>query len=308
MQNLLASLPYYSTVSAPAPAPPVKHAPDPPAPGTPARSRRGRTLPHVTMALPAARRRWSTLLSLALHAAVITLLLWDFVPEGREHIARIALGAGGAGPAGGGGDGHRGTGGSPPATVEKLEYVRVAPPPPAPVPQVAPPAATQVVSPVVPPLVPPPTPQALPTVQSPVPVSGGIVSAVPGIGGGTGGDGSGGSGPGTGGGVGSGVGTGRGSGTGPGTGGGTQVNYPPTPTEMFLPPMPVPPGARGFHLIAEFDVDETGRVLGFTFTETRDGGYNRKIRDVLKSIRFRPGTKPDGTPIRMKTQIEYTLY
>jgi hypothetical protein len=72
--------------------------------------------------------------------------------------------------------------------------------------------------------------------------------------------------------------------------------------------MPVPAGVRGFHLVAEFDVDETGRVVGFTFTETRDGGYNRKIRDVLKSIRFRAGTKPDGTPIRMKTQIEYTLF
>lgn len=263
------------------------------------------------MALPSAKRRWSTLLSLALHAAVIALLLWDFVPEGRDHIARVALGAGGEGPAGGGGGGRHGTGGSPPVPLEKLEYVRVAPPSPpppapAPVPQVAPPAPR----PVVPPLTPPPTPQPVPAtaVPSPPPVSGGLVSAVSGTGGGSGGDGSGGSGPGAGGGVGSGVGTGRGSGTGAGTGGGTQVNYPPTPTEMFLPPMPVPAGVRGFHLIAEFDVDETGRVVGFTFTETRDAGYNRKIRDVLKSIRFRPGSRPDGTPIRMKTQIEYSLF
>lgn len=290
--------------------PALRTPPDQPATPAPVRSRRGRALPHVTMALPAARRRWSTLLSVALHVGVIALLLWDFVPEGREHIDRIALGAGGEGPAGGGGGGRRGTGGSPPATVEKLEYVRVAPPPPPPVAQVAPPAATQVVSPVVPPLTPPPAPVPAPPVAvAPSPVAtGGIVSAVPGTGGGTGGDGSAGSGPGSGGGVGSGVGTGRGSATGPGTGGGTQANYPPTPTEMFLPPMPVPAGVRGFHLIAEFDVDETGRVVGFTFSETRDGGYNRKIRDVLKSIRFRPGTKPDGTPVRMKTQIEYTLF
>ncbi|HEY0997814.1 MAG TPA: hypothetical protein VGD77_17625, partial [Gemmatimonadaceae bacterium] len=299
------ALPYYSGVSAPA----LRTPPDAPAPSAPVRSRRGRALPHVTMALPAARRRWSTMVSLALHAGVIALLLWDFVPEGREHIARIALGAGGEGPAGGGGGGRRGTGGSPAATPEKLEYVRVAPPPPPPVAQVAPPVTTQVVPPVVPPVTPPPVVQpTAPAVQAPVPVTGGIVSAVPGTGGGTGSDGSGGSGPGSGGGVGSGVGTGRGSGTGPGTGGGTQANFPPTPTEMFLPPMPIPAGARGFHLIAEFDVDETGRVVGFTFTETRDGGYNRKIRDVLKSIRFRPGTKPDGTPIRMKAQIEYTLF
>jgi hypothetical protein len=104
------------------------------------------------------------------------------------------------------------------------------------------------------------------------------------------------------------VGTGRGSGTGPGTGGGTQANYPPTPTEMFLPPLPAPSNVRGFRLLAEFDVDSTGRVLDFTFTETRNGGYNRQLRDVLRAIRFRPGTRPDGTPVRMKAQLEYTFF
>jgi hypothetical protein len=71
--------------------------------------------------------------------------------------------------------------------------------------------------------------------------------------------------------------------------------------------MPIPARVRDFCIVAEFDVDETGRVLDMTFTETKDGGYNRKLRDVLRSIRFRPGSRPDGTPIRMKAQIEYIL-
>jgi periplasmic protein TonB len=128
---------------------------------------------------------------------------------------------------------------------------------------------------------------------------------VAGNGGGTGRDGSAGSGPGTGGGYGSGTGTGRGSGNGPGTGGGTQANFPPSPTEMFIPPLPMPDKVRGFHLVAEYDVDSTGKVVDFMFTPTRDGDYNKRLKDVLKSFKFRPGTKPDGTPIRMKAQIVY---
>ena len=127
----------------------------------------------------------------------------------------------------------------------------------------------------------------------------------PGTGGGTGRDGSNGNGPGTGGGIGSGIGTGKGAGIGPGTGGGTQANYPPTPTELFIPPLPIPNKVKGFHLIAEYDVDATGKVVGFTFTGTRDGGYNRRLEEVLKSFKFRPGTTPDGTPVAMKAQIIY---
>jgi hypothetical protein len=167
---------------------------------------------------------------------------------------------------------------------------------------VVPPQPVEIPRPVPPPVEPKPDTSAS-TKAAPTP----DVAAVPGAGGGSGTDGTNGSGPGSGGGVGTGVGTGRGSGVGPGTGGGTQANYPPMPVEMFLPPLPVPDRVRGFHMIAEFDVDETGRVVSFTFTETRDGGYNKRLRDVLRSIRFRPGSRPDGTPVRMKTQIEYTL-
>jgi periplasmic protein TonB len=250
------------------------------------------------------RRGWG-LLSLALHILVILLLVSDFTTHTGD-VKERPQGAGGPGPAGGGGGGHRGTGG----IQERVRYVRVAEaPPPVPTPVVKPPPVVQPKPPVVPPpQVKPPaeiTPELkaevkvadLPKIEAPAPV--------PGSGGGTGRDGSAGSGPGAGGGVGSGIGTGRGSGIGPGTGGGAQADYPPSPTELFIPPLPMPDKVRGFHLVAEYDVDETGKVLDFKFTPTRDGGYNKRLDEVLRSFKFRPGTHPDGTPIRMKAQIIY---
>ena len=91
----------------------------------------------------------------------------------------------------------------------------------------------------------------------------------------------------------------------PGTGGGSRVNYPPTPTELFVPPLPMPDRVRGFHLVAEYEIDETGEVMDFKFTPTPDARYNRRLEEVLKSFKFRPGTTPDGTPIRMKRHIVY---
>jgi len=176
-----------------------------------------------------------------------------------------------------------------------LQCVPIAPPPqPTPQAKVVP----------TPPL---PQPQVLPTPQPQLDTKLPVPTMTVGTNGGAGADNTSGSGPGSGGGVGTGVGTGRGSGVGPGTGGGVEVNYPPTPIEMFIPPLPVPASVRGFHLIAEFDVDETGKVLSLRFNETRDRGYNGRLRDILRAYRFRPGTKPDGTPIRMKTQISIDL-
>jgi len=249
-------------------------------------------------------RRTGTLVSLLIHALLIVLIIFPFTRLHTGVVIEKPQGAGGPGPAGGGGGGRNGTGG----VKEHVHYVQVAPPP-APKPAVVIPP---IVKPV--PVVKPPPPQITPP-QSKVEITPEVkaepakpveaTALVPGTGGGSGRDGTTGSGPGTGGGVGSGIGTGRGSGTGPGTGGGNQANYPPTPTEMFIPPLPMPGKVRGFHLIAEYDVDSTGKVLDFTFTPTRDGGYNKRLEDVLKSFKFRPGTKPDGTPIRMKAQIIY---
>lgn len=275
---------------------------------------KGRPLPALAMPKGKESTRWSALISLLFHVLVIVLLITPFAAH--ELIVERAQGAGGPGPAGGGGGGRRGTGGELMQPRERLRFIVVHPQP------VATPKTIPTPQPVVtPPVIPPPKPvepkpvevkqpdppkaEKLPEIPAP---STQVSSLVTGTGGGTGTDGTNGSGPGSGGGVGSGVGTGRGSGVGPGTGGGNQANYPPTPIEMFLPPMPVPDKVKGFHLVAEFDVDELGRVQGFDFTQTRDGDYNKKLREVFKSFRFRPGTKPDGTPLRMKAQVAVDIF
>jgi periplasmic protein TonB len=252
--------------------------------------------------------RAGAVISVVVHAVIILLMIVPFLMP-RNVIERMQQGAGGPGPAGGGGGGSRGTGGQ---TTEKIRYVRVSPvpvptpttlppivpPPPKVTPKVEPPKPVPVVQ---PPVVPKPQ-SAAPAEPAPPLV---VASAELGVGGGSGTDGSAGAGPGSGGGVGAGVGTGRGSGTGAGTGGGNQANYPPVPIEFFLPPLPAPSNVRGFHFVAEFDVDSTGRVIAFDFTPTRDGDYNKRIAQVLRSMKFRPGTGPDGSPLRMKAQVGY---
>jgi protein TonB len=281
-----------------------------PSPGAAPITSRRRSIPATGLPPVNEDRRGWGVLSFLLHVLVIVLLIWT--PESLHTgvVIERPQGAGGPGPAGGGGGGHRGSGG----VQEHVQYVKAAPPaptpPPKPTPQavVPPPVVQPKPEPVIPPqpkpIEPtPPEPKMDLKVEAAKPAE--AMAPVPGVGGGTGRDGSAGSGPGSGGGVGAGIGTGRGSGTGPGTGGGNQVNYPPTPTEMFIPPLPYPERVRGFHLVAEYDIDETGKVLNFTFTPTRDGGYNHRLEEVLKSFKFRPGTKPDGTPVRMKAQITY---
>ena len=242
--------------------------------------------------------------SVVLHALIIGLLIVPFLMP-NSVIERMQQGAGGAGPAGGGGGGSRGTGGG----VETIRYVKLVPDPVA-TPSTIPVTPTTVVpkvqAPKPPPVETPPVEPPEPAQQSAVPTAPATVaSVVQGVGGGSGADGSVGAGPGSGGGVGSGVGTGKGSANGPGTGGGNQANYPPTVIEMFLPPLPAPRDVRGFHFTAEFDVDSTGRVLDFRFTPTRNGDYNKRIAEVLRATRFRPGTRPDGTPVRMKGQVSW---
>lgn len=274
-------------------------------PTSPTRSRRA--LPALALPERGEDRRAGALLSVLLHVAIIALLVAP-IAAGHELVAR-EQGAGGPGLVGGGGGGRGGTGGQ---TTEHLQYMVVAPPPaaaPTPTPAVQP-----VIQPPKPTVTPPQPVVQPPVVQAPVPDTKAAtptkpldVAATSGVGGGTGKDGTNGNGPGSGGGVGSGIGPGRGSGVGPGTGGGTQANYPPSMTEMFMPPLPKPRDVDGTHILVEFDVDETGRVLSVAFTPTRDRGYNKRLDEVFRSFRFRPGTRPDGTPIRMKFQIGLDL-
>jgi len=237
------------------------------------------------------------------HVLLIVLLLTPLAM--RNEIIERDQGAGGLGPAGGGGGGHRGTGGATSDATEQLRYVQVTPPPAAVQPSPPEIVLPKIVPPVEPLKVNPPLEPKVEVKDVPAPAKLPDVAATRGAGGGSGHDGTNGSGPGSGGGVGSGIGTGRGSGVGPGTGGGIQENYPPTPTELFMPPFPMPDRVRGFHLVAEYDIDESGRILSVDFTHTKDRDYNKRLEEVLKSFRFRPGTRPDGTPIRMKAQIIY---
>ncbi len=268
---------------------------------TPEPRERPRYRPPIGIPLSRAHRARSFVLSVLAHVLIIALFIFPFASPA---LVREVLGAGGPGPAGGGGGGNRGTGG---AKTERVQFINVAPVP-------APPIVPPIKPPEIKPLVPPPPPPVKPQPEVPeqtqaktaVGVAAEVKSDVVGTGGGSGTDGSAGSGPGSGGGVGSGVGTGKGSSVGPGTGGGPGTVYPPAPTELFLPPIPVPSKARGT-VVVIFDVDSTGKVLDLQFTPTKDGNYNRKLRDALASIRFRPAVNAMGVPVRGKAEITYSL-
>jgi periplasmic protein TonB len=260
--------------------------------------RRPRYRPPVGIPEPVKQSWWQgSVASVVLHALILLLVL---APIFAQDVVNELLeqGAGGPGPAGGGGGGRGGTGGE--TAQERLQYIQVAPPPPAPTPAAE-----------VPPIVPPPKEEVAPIapkidIKTDVPTTDKIdLALTAGIGGGTGRDGSSGTGPGSGGGVGSGVGTGRGSSVGPGTGGGEGTIYPPTPIQVFIPPMPAPERIKPYTLVAMFEVDERGNVISVKFNPSRDGNYNRRLKEVLNEVRFRPATRWDGTPVRALTKIEF---
>ncbi len=197
------------------------------------------------------------------------------------------LAGGGPGASGGGG----GSGGG--RHEEHLQFVRVH----------SDPTAMPMVKPAIVPPVPVP-PVKVPL--TPAPQTPPIVA--PGQAAGPSGEGTAGAGPGSGGGIGSGVGTGRGSGVGVGTGGGPAKDYPPTPREFFLPPLPPPSDIRPYRLSALFDVDEKGNARLIGFNPSRNRGYNRQLESVLKSLRFRPGVRADGTAVRDTAEIEYDFH
>jgi hypothetical protein len=52
-------------------------------------------------------------------------------------------------------------------------------------------------------------------------------------------------------------------------------------------------------------VDEKGAATLISFNPSRDAGYNRKLREVLLALRFRPGVRSDGTPVRDTVDIQF---
>lgn len=252
--------------------------------------------------LPSRREsRWGgPTLSLLLHALLVLLL---FLPTFLEAPIEVTEeGAGGPGPAGGGGGGRGGTGG---VREERLQYMQVAPAPPA-LQATLPPVVPPPVKPPEPAVVPPPTPPPTETKTEAATASTEVTSVVAGVGGGSGNDGSAGSGPGRGGGVGSGVGTGRGSGTGPGTGGGTGAVYPPTPTTLATPPLPVPGRVKGHEFVVVFEVDSLGNSKVLQWNRSSDNGYNQRFERMLRDFRFRPAVRAeDGRPVTDTTRIVF---
>jgi len=242
---------------------------------------------------PETRGPAGVIVSSLFHALLILALVLPTLIA-RQLAAPDSQGAGGAGASGGGGGGTRGSGGE--IRQERVRFLHfVAPPAP------APPSPTAIPTPT--PIPPPPQPEPKPEASVAAPTAEQATAApsaaTPGTGGGSGNDGSAGSGPGSGGGVGSGVGTGRGSGTGPGTGGGGDGIYPPTVTNLAILPIPVPNRVRPYKLVAQFEVDERGNARLLAFNPTRDSGYNRKIREMLGEVRFRPATRAsDGTAVK----------
>jgi hypothetical protein len=74
-------------------------------------------------------------------------------------------------------------------------------------------------------------------------------------------------------------------------------------TNLPILPLPVPNRVRPYRLVATFEVDERGNAKLLSFNPSRDSGYNRKIREMLAEVRFRPATRADGTPVRDTTGI-----
>jgi len=224
------------------------------------------------------------------HALILFLILGPVIST-TDFTHDPAVGGGGAGPAGGGGGGSGGARRS----EERVQFVRVKPDNTA-VPVVKPVVVPPVKQPEVkPPLVAPvtPPPAAAPPATTVVSGEGAGNAGTPGAG------------PGTGGGIGSGVGTGTGSGIGPGTGGGPGKDFPPTLRDLFIPPLPAPERIKPYHLIAWFDVDERGNSNLIAFNPSRDRGYNNRLNDVLRSLRFRPGVRANGTPMRDTVDVHF---
>ena len=243
-------------------------------------------------------RKEATAAALALHLLLILLVLLPTLVVGNQLIDYVQQGAGGPGPAGGGGGGNQSFPGRIKYFPERVDFMKLET-------QAVPvPKKEEVVKPKeeIKPPTPPPTPEPpQPTITDSAAIAAARVdstSALIGSGRGTGNDGTNGNGPGRGGGEGSGIGTGRGSATGPGTGGGDGTVYPPTVVALPILPLPIPPRVRPYKMVAQFEVDSAGNATLLGFNESRDRGYNKRIREMLLEIRFRPAVTMNGRPVK----------
>lgn len=245
-------------------------------------------------------RTQATAAALALHLLVILLVLLPTLLVSDKLIDFVQQGAGGPGPVGGGGGGSQSFPGRIKYVPERVDFLKLetkAPPVPKQEEVVKP--KEEIKPPPPPPTPPPPEPAvAVKTDSAASAARVDSTSANVGAGRGTGNDGTAGTGPGRGGGEGSGIGTGRGSGTGPGTGGGDGTVYPPTVVALPILPLPIPAKVRPYKMVAQFEVDSLGNAKLLAWNESRDKGYNKRIREMLLEIRFRPAVTMNGRPVK----------
>lgn len=233
-----------------------------------------------------------TIAAALLHALIVALILVPPLLSAREALDVRNKAAGGKGAAGGGGGGTLGAGGLR-ETRERLRFIVMPKTPanqaPAPAPVPVQPKKEEL-KPVVKPEPPAAPPESLTAVRPD--------STGNGASGGTGKDGTAGNGSGSGGGVGSGVGTGRGSGVGPGTGGGDDEIHGAQVIALPILPIPVPAKVRPYRLIAYFDVDTLGNATLISFNPSSDSRYNKRVKEMLLEMRFRPAVRRNGMAVR----------
>jgi len=243
-------------------------------------------------------RAQATAAALALHVLLVLLVLAPTLMVGRELLDYTQRGAGGPGPVGGGGGGNQSFPGRIKYVPERVDFMKL---------ETKAPVLKEVVVKPKPEEIKPPPPPPPPTPDPPTPTRDSATAAAVrvdstsmqvGAGRGTGNDPTGGTGPGRGGGEGSGIGKGRGSATGPGTGGGDGTVYPPTVVALPILPLPIPGKVRPYKMVAQFEVDSVGNATLLGFNPSRDSGYNRRIREMLLEIRFRPAVTIDGRPVK----------
>jgi protein TonB len=245
-------------------------------------------------------RAQATAAALAFHLLLILLVLAPTIFVSKQLLDYTQQGAGGPGPVGGGGGGSQSFPGRIKYFPERVDFLKLE------TRSIPVPKQEEVVKPkeeIKPPPPPPTPPPPEPVVAARTDSAAAAArvdstTATVGAGRGTGNDGTNGTGPGRGGGEGSGIGTGRGSGTGPGTGGGDGTVYPPTVVALPILPLPIPAKVRPYKMIAQFEVDSLGNATLLNWNESRDKGYNKRIREMLLEIRFRPAVTMSGRPVK----------
>jgi len=221
------------------------------------------------------RRGPGTLVSVAIHGAIVAIFLWQ---------SAVYLGEGGGGPGVRGGGGGRGR--------MRAQFFTV-PAYAAPRPQVDIPDPNAITLPV---MTTPVIPMDLARIAVPQPQTTGPTGPATGVG------------PGTGGGQGTGQGPGIGSAVGPGIGGDSAYILQPKPLWTTFPfGGKVPASAHGTYSV-QFWVAADGRVTKVVIDPLpKDPGFRRDFMERMRDCRFLPAVTRDGTPIAAVATIKFTL-